>query len=218
MCAIYQPSRLDQVASLGMVQPSFDFVSEAYPSSMCPIIVADHDAMVWRQAMFGLVAGWAKDTKISRNTYNARIESITEKASYKYAWHKRQFALVPMASFKEPNYESGKSEWWRIEREDQEPFTAAAIYDFWTDKQTNEILRSFSMITINANESPLMRRFHDPKEEKRSIVIVPAHLRKDWLHANEYTIPMFLENFNSAEYTACAAPPTPRSPPQIQLI
>ena len=34
---------------------------------------------------FGLIPHWAKDTKIARNTYNARSETAAEKPSYRDA-------------------------------------------------------------------------------------------------------------------------------------
>jgi putative SOS response-associated peptidase YedK len=40
---------------------------------------------------------------------------------------------------------------------------------------------SFTMLTVNANEHPLMRRFHKLGDEKRSVVIVPPDAYDDWL-------------------------------------
>ncbi len=41
---------------------------------------------------------------------------------------------------------------------------------------------SFTMLTVNANEHPLMKRFHKPGDEKRSVVIVPPTSYDDWLN------------------------------------
>ncbi|WP_375542248.1 hypothetical protein [Paraburkholderia sp. CNPSo 3274] len=40
---------------------------------------------------------------------------------------------------------------------------------------------SFTMITVNAAEHPLMKRFHKPGDEKRSVVIIPPTAYEDWL-------------------------------------
>jgi hypothetical protein len=37
------------------------------------------------------------------------------------------------------------------------------------------------MLTVNSNEHPLMKRFHRPGDEKRSVVIVPRVGYMDWL-------------------------------------
>jgi len=210
MCANYLPPRVDQFTSLGLPEPTFDFASEAYPSSNCPIIMDVNDEMVWRQTMFGLVPSWSKDTSISKHTYNARFETVSSKPSYRNAWRNGQFALVPMAAFYEPNYESGNAERWSIERQDHEPFTVAAIYDTWKSNPDQKIIRSFSMLTINADIHPLMRRFHKPEDEKRSLVVIPPEHRRDWLHATEHNIMEFIELFDTNSFTAYNSPRPPK--------
>jgi putative SOS response-associated peptidase YedK len=37
------------------------------------------------------------------------------------------------------------------------------------------------MLTVNADEHPLMKRFHRPGAEKRSVVIIPPAEYEDWL-------------------------------------
>ena len=61
-----------------------------------------------------------------------------------------------MHAFYEPNYESGKAVRWRIERADGQPFCLAGI---WERRMHDEgpAHWSFSMLTINADEHPLMR-------------------------------------------------------------
>ena len=67
-----------------------------------------------------------------------------------------------------------------IHREDNEPFTVAALYEIV--KIGEQIIRSMTMLTINADNHPFMSQFHKPEDEKRSIVVIePEHL-KDWLN------------------------------------
>lgn len=47
------------------------------------------------------------------------------------------------------------------------------------EKPTGEGLHSFSMLMINANDHPVMGRFHRPDDEKRSLVIVPPAIDGD---------------------------------------
>nr|WP_310585996.1 SOS response-associated peptidase family protein [Moraxella osloensis] len=74
----------------------------------------------------------------------------------------------------------GKAHRYGIEREDGEPFTVAALYEIV--KIGEQIIRSMTMLTINADDHPFMSQFHKPKDEKRSIVVIePEHL-KNWLN------------------------------------
>lgn len=72
--------------------------------------------------------------------------------------------------------------WYAISREDGDPFTVAAIYDDAIIE--GEKVRSFSMLTINANQHPFMKQFHNPNDEKRSIIVIPKESRQDWLHCD----------------------------------
>jgi len=42
---------------------------------------------------------------------------------------------------------------------------------------------SFSMLTVNADEHPVMRYFHKPGDEKRTPVIIAPDLHDAWLGA-----------------------------------
>lgn len=58
------------------------------------------------------------------------------------------------------------------------------------------------MLTINADDHPLMRRFHKPDDEKRSVAILePAHY-EDWLHTTPDKARMFLRPFPAERMTA----------------
>jgi hypothetical protein len=52
---------------------------------------------------------------------------------------------------------------------------------------------SFTMLTINADSHPVMRRFHRPADEKRTPVVLPAHLFDAWLVATQETAPSFFD-------------------------
>ena len=40
------------------------------------------------------------------------------------------------------------------------------------------------MLTVNADEHPVMRQFHKPGDEKRTLVIIAPDLLEDWLSAD----------------------------------
>lgn len=208
MCSNYETPKRDQyLDELEWPIPTFEYRAEAYPGYLAPIRLLAHETgeAELREAMFGLVPFWSKDDKISRQTYNARSETVASKPSYREPWKKRRYALVPMAGFYEPDYETGKPVRWKIERKDRRAFTVAAIWDYWK-KPTGEGLHSFSMLTINADGHPVMGRFHKPGDEKRSLVIVPPERREEWLHATAEQAGSFLQHMPPKEFTSFAAP------------
>lgn len=193
-------------------EPAFDYPDEAWPLYAAPILLRDGEASrpLPRRAGFGLLPPWAKDPRFARKTYNARSETVAELASYKRPWRLRQFCLVPTSGFFEPNYESGKAERWLIRRLDDEPFALAGIWEARRD-DAGLVQYSFSMLTINADAHPLMRRFHGPDDEKRSVVVVAPADYLAWLRAaEEEEARALLTPMPAAEFTAEAAPRPPR--------
>ena len=187
MCTNFTPTRNTQWVkdTLGVDIP-LEFPAESYPGFASPIVVQSHQTqrVAVGLAKFGLIPAWAKDNKIARHTYNARSETASEKPSFRSAWRNRQFGLVLCENFFEPNYESGRAVRWKIERADQQPFGIACLWDRWTDPSSGELIVSFSMLTVNADEHAVMNQFHKPGDEKRTPVIISPEYHGDWLGAD----------------------------------
>ncbi len=158
---------------------------DVFPTYPGPIILKSHntDRVAIGLARFGLLPSWAKEETFGRKTYNARVETVAEKPSYKHAWTKRHYALALADTFYEPCYESGKAVRTAIQQVNQEPMAIASIWDTWTEPDTGELIVSFSMLTINANRHPIMKRMHKPEEEKRTVVPLRPELFDAWLNA-----------------------------------
>lgn len=186
MCADYTPSRKEQIDDrFGVRSPQLDLPPEAWPGYMAPILRGSHEApgeLKIAPAMFGMVPHWA-DHKLARQTYNARTETVASKPSFRSAWKRKQFCIIPAANFFEPNYETGKPVRWRIERADGTPVAIAGIWEYRPADQ----LLSFSMLTINADGHPLMQRFHKPDDEKRMVMILDPDQYKGWLDGSLVT-------------------------------
>ena len=140
---------------------------------------------------------------------------MAEKPSYRTAWRQRQFCLVPLGRFFEPCWETGKAVPWSIHRQDGEPFTGAGIWDRWNDRETGEIVVSFSMLTINADGHPIMGRFHRPGDERRSLVVVPRRAWHDWLTATPDTASSMLAEMPVDQFTS---EETGSQKPQLGLL
>jgi putative SOS response-associated peptidase YedK len=91
--------------------------------------------------------------------------------------------LVLVDNFYEPSYETGKAVRWKIQLASGEPFGIACLWDRWTHPVSGEGVVSFSMLTVNADEHPVMRQFHKPADEKRTPVIIARSLYDTWLSA-----------------------------------
>ncbi len=144
------------------------------------------DAVPEREALvgsFGLIPHWATDTKIARHTYNARTETVAEKPSFRDAWRKAQHCIIPVETFFEPDWRSGKAVPTRIGNSNGDPLGVAGLWSAWRDPK-GQTLHSFTMLTINADHHPLMNQFHKPTDEKRMIVILPPERYRDWLEAS----------------------------------
>lgn len=135
-----------------------------------------------QSGVFGLLPFWAKDEKLARRTYNARSETADQKPSFRNAWKKAQHCLIPAAAIYEPDWRSGKAVPTRITRTDSGMMCIAGLWEQWTDP-AGRAVHSYSMLTINADDHPLMKNYHRPTDEKRMVVVLPNGSIRDWLRA-----------------------------------
>ena len=209
MCSNYIPASKQSLKRFfGVTPPDNAFKSESYPGYLSPIIRLDPDNPQQTEcvpACFGMVPAWA-DLKLAKHTYNARSETVASKPTFRNAYKKRQFAVVPAEAFFEPSYETGKAVRWKISHTDEEPLGIAGIWEFRSKGKDDQPLISFSMLTINADEHPLMQRFHKPGDEKRIIVILRPEEYMSWLKASADEVPSFLTQFPADELYAYPAP------------
>lgn len=189
--------------------PDSPWREEAYPTYPAPFIYLDSGKPKCELAQFGLVPHWAEDKKkYGLRTYNARSETVHEKPSYRKAWSEKRFGLVIMESFYEPSWETGKAVRWRIKRTDTQPVAVASIWERFIDKETGEIIFSFSMLTINATGHPVMKHFHRPEDEKRSVVVLNDSEYSTWLNADTNQARSMLNLAPDGFLTSEAAPRT----------
>lgn len=172
MCANFEPIKSNRAnwmkSHFDCDLPQTNWRDEIFPTYPAPFVYMKDGKPKCELAQFGLVPFWARDKrKFGLYTYNARSETVHEKPSYRSAWREQRFGLVIMESFFEPNWETGKAVRWRIKRADREPVAVASIWERYVDKDTGEMLFSFSMLTVNATHDPIMKHFHKPTDEKR---------------------------------------------------
>ncbi|MCB4362092.1 SOS response-associated peptidase [Quatrionicoccus australiensis] len=193
MCAHYDPqtdpARLKSF--FGVSDVPLDLKSSLWPGYLGPFLRKHEFADVGDEAVplrellvgsFGLIPHWAKDATIARNTYNARSETVHEKPSYRDAWRQAQHCIIPAEAIYEPDWRSGRAVSTRITRADGKPMGIAGL---WATKRnpSGDVIHSYTMLTINADQHPFMRLFHKPDDEKRSVVILHERDYDAWLQA-----------------------------------
>lgn len=150
----------------------------------------DGDEGIYELAIgqWGLIPSFAKESKLTYSTNNARAEEVASKASYRDPWKRGQRCIIPASSFDEPCWETGKNVWWTFRRADGVPWGLAGLWNAWTDITTGELIESYTMLTINCDGHPIMGRMHkpDPKlppdqQDKRSVVVIEAQGLEQWL-------------------------------------
>ena len=187
MCVNFQPSPREHIERIFNVDVPGDYPSETWKGYSAPIVLQHENQQRIELANFGLIPPWCKSVldakKLTSGTMNARSETVAEKPSFKNAWRKQHFCLVPMREFFEPCYESGKAVRYVIRMRDGNDFAAAGIWSWWRDPDSGQGRTSFALLTLNADNHPVLKHFHKPDDEKRSLFIVPPAEYDLWLRA-----------------------------------
>jgi putative SOS response-associated peptidase YedK len=164
MCNRYHPARRESYWEEFRATPPENLpVGPIFPRKRGPFIRASAEGK--RQVIvgqWGLIPWFAKELPLKYSTNNARIETVATAATFKQSWARGRRCIIPAQSFDEPNWESGKNEWWRPRRADGRAWGLAGLWSMWLDKGTGEVVESYTMITMNADLHPLMQRMHKP--------------------------------------------------------
>lgn len=214
MCVNYRPPTPEQFGTLGAFSdlPSdWRWPEETWKDYVAPILRRDaHGRLEAKLATYGMVPRRRIPPEIKPfDTMNARAESIGERRSFALAWRRLQLCAVPMAWFYEPCYESGRAVRHGIGMADESLFFVAGLWRDWPEED-GTASTSFTQITINADEHPLMKRMHKPDDEKRSLVILPRDEVDDWLGCTDLEVARsFLRHYPAERMREWAAPSAP---------
>jgi putative SOS response-associated peptidase YedK len=143
-----------------------------------PIITTEKSDVI-QMYNWGLLPSWTKDIAFRKNTLNAKIETIHEKPSFRDYVQNR--CLVLIDGFYEWQWldEKGKEKQkYLLTMPNEEPFALAGIWNDWVDKSTGEIIKTYTVLTTEANE--LMSKIHNTK--KRMPYILSKDDEESWLN------------------------------------
>ena len=148
----------------------------AAPQSMQPVVRLDADTgrrelVILR---WGFVPYWSKDLKIAFTTINAKAETVATSPAFRESM-KRRRCLIPAEWFYEWRKIDAKTKQaYAIGMKDESVFAFAGLWDRWKDRQTGQMLETFTIVTTDPNE--LMEPLHN-----RMPVIIDAKDYGRWL-------------------------------------
>jgi putative SOS response-associated peptidase YedK len=156
--------------------------ASAFKTPLVPVITDDMPDQI-QLVRWGLVPFWVKNRKgadeIRFKTLNAKSETIFDKPSFRTSIQTKR-CLVIVDGFFEWHHEGSNKYPFYIHKLNRRLFALAGIWDMWEDKKTGEALRTFSIITTEAN--PLLSEIHNTK--KRMPVILSESSEQRWLEVD----------------------------------
>ncbi len=140
------------------------------PTQEVPVIISKQGCNELIIMRWGLIPSWAKDSKIGSRLINARMETISEKPSFRSSFRHRR-CIIPSNGYYEWQKNGKEKLPYRIVMDTEEMFGFAGLWDRWLDEAGRELL-SFTIITAEAipavnnihNRMPFVLR----KEEEQS--------------------------------------------------
>ena len=138
------------------------------PSQMVPV-VTNTNAKVLSEVKWGLVPSWAKDKAMGNRLINARIETVTEKPSFRSAF-KRRRCLIPLDGFYEWHKQGKSKTPMYVQMQGHELFALAGLWETW--EKEGEPLHSCTILTTVPNE--VVQPFH----HRMAVILSPDQY--DW--------------------------------------
>lgn len=137
------------------------------PTGMIPVLTIEGlQTMRW-----SLVPPWANSVSARYSTFNARIETAAEKATFRHAWHARQFCLIPTSGYYEWRDEGGARQPYFVHVPGGAPLVYAGL---WEPSREGGIPSSCTILTEAA--SGHLRDLH-----ARKPVFIARHDASGWL-------------------------------------
>lgn len=138
-------------------------------------------------ALWGIIPFWSKDQKEAmtgaNKSVNARVETVEESRLYKPLFERGQRCLIPCTHYFEHHWldaRGSKKVPFAVKKLDDEVFTVPGLYSTWTDKETGEMILSYTMLTTGANA--LMKKVHNGGEHPgRMPLVIERDMENIWL-------------------------------------
>jgi putative SOS response-associated peptidase YedK len=155
------------------------------PGMQMPVIVRGEQEHQIEMMLWGLIPAWSETEHTKLKLINARKEKLFKKKSMWLRLVKNKRCIVPARGFYE----------WKEVDKDKFPmyitptigmvFSFAGLWDEWTNKQTGEILTSYTIITTTPNKE--MSDIHTRMpviltKEQADVWLAPGELSQDLVY------------------------------------
>jgi len=145
-------------------------------------------------ARWGLIPSWAKEASIATKMTNARVETVSEKPSFRSAFAKRR-CLIPADGYYEwYRPEKGAKQPFYIHRTDGRSLAMAGLYEWWRDPSNSEAEPRLTCTVITTAATAELAVIHD-----RMPVMIDESDWAEWLDPSvpgkELPLPMLEGGF-----------------------
>jgi len=183
------------------IKEDFSFLhANGFENPKMPVIL-DSNQQELSFLDWGLIPSWIKSAKEANTmkikTLNARIETISTKASFKESIEHTR-CLVLASGFYEYHHFEGKMYPYFISLKNEELFSFAGIWSTWLNNDTSKRINSFSIVTTIANE--IVAKVHNnPKKSKepRMPIILTKEKEALWLNRTSDCLNSFQKPLSS---------------------
>ena len=122
---------------------------------------------------------WARELSTKYSMFNAKAETAHKSPAFREPWKKRR-CVVPVSGFYEWCRERGQKVPYFLSASEHSGLLLAGLWDAWDNKEANEKLLSFTILTTDA--SPGMRFVHH-----RQPVMLTVDEARQWLDMQNAT-------------------------------
>jgi putative SOS response-associated peptidase YedK len=152
------------------------------------VITADEPEKA-QQMHFGLVAWYAKECTMERDTFNAKKENLLSSRLWGPLMRQHKRCIIITTGFMEPQATpQGTTKHWKFKLKDRKVFSVAGLWSEWRNPHNGSVYRSFAMITTVANNQ--VAEVHQTNR-------MPAALTKEqeglWLSKSLPTMQSYLD-------------------------
>ena len=193
----------------------------AFDHPTSPIIRTETPDIINTKYTWGLIpSNWSKDYhEIWNSTYNAKLEELHMKYSYKDITHQR--CLVPVTSYFEHHWNDpkGKSKTlYEIIHPDEEIFALAGLYSTYVNYD-GTVMNTYTVITTNANER--MKFVHNKDAQidyHRMPLMLNPEDERSWLDTKIPCLDFSYPNYQPRLIAEPVAGEKPPPPPQLSMF
>lgn len=182
MCGRYTLTvQMDELAEhfgCPVIEPVIKPRYNVAPLQIMPVVVNQNGQHQLQMMQWGLVPFWAKEQSIGNKLINARLETLAQKPSFKYAVKERR-CIVPADGYYEWFKTNTGKQPMRITLPSNQLFGLAGLWEQWRNPD-GKWLFSYSIITTSP--VPSVAHIHH-----RMPLILNHDQEEYWLHGPEET-------------------------------